>query len=120
MVLDRSGLDSLAKRIGPDALRAILANAATDLAHHGELTAKATTPQVTGNARRSTVSDVVSEEKRVMGRYPYLNWLDKGEDGRGRKMRSRPGGYQIRSRTRDEVRAMARAILAKALKDGPG
>ena len=109
---DTAALEKALAGLSQDALREALAVAAGDLAMIGEARAKAVTPQVTGNARRSTVSDVTGQDKAVRGRYPYLNWLDTGEDSRGRKMRTRPGGYQIRRETLSEVQTKAKAVLA--------
>ena len=111
---DQGQLSKILARLSAKQLEAALDNAATDLAHKGEEVAKDTTPQVTGNARRSTVSDVTGRDKLVMGRYPYLNWLDTGKDSRGRMMQTRPGGYLIRRTTRAEVVRLAQKAMERA------
>lgn len=115
---DPGALDRVLRFLTPDRYDDALDMAATDLAHHGEAVAKGVTPQVTGHARRSTGSDVEERGvKRVKGSYPYLDWLDTGEDSRGRRMQTRPGGYQIRRTTRDEVVRKAGAAVEAAIKE---
>lgn len=111
---DPKQLAELERLLDPAEFNVILDEIATDAAHEGEASASENTPVVTGNARRSTVSDVRHADKLVEGRYPYLDWLDTGRDRRGRQMRSRPEGYQIRRRTREDVEAAVPQLFDKA------
>lgn len=111
---DPKQLADLDRKLDPRLYHEVLDIAGTDAAHVGEAAASDATPVVTGNARRSTVSDVRKADKVVEGRYPYFDWLDKGRDRRGREMRSRPDGYQIRRRAREQVAAAAPELLDRA------
>lgn len=79
----------------------------------GDRAAKKATPVETGHARRSTVAD--TRRLVLEGRYPYLDWLDTGEDSRGRVMSGwRRGGYQIRKHTQDQVNAELPNLIDRA------
>lgn len=111
---DKAALAALAAKLQPAAYAEALSNAATDLMLIAERAAKEATPVVTGNARRSTVSDNISETARlVVGRYPYARWLDSGTDSRGREMKTKPGGYQIKKAAMDAAVQAAPARLDK-------
>lgn len=108
--IDPKEIAGLQKALDAGHGREMLDNARTDILHVAEGAAKDATPYVTGHARRSTVTAA----HKVVGRYPYLDWLDKGEDTRGRKMQTRPGGYRIRAAARSAAEAAAPAALDKA------
>lgn len=110
---DRDQLAALFASLTPEQCAQALDNAATDLVHIAERAIKEATPQVTGNARRATVSDLDEHAKQVVGRYPYARWLDTGTDSRGRVMRTRPGGYQLKRAGMDAAKAQAPAVLDK-------
>lgn len=110
---DPASLADLGRRAKAAATADVLTTAAIDLARVGEAAAQEATPQVTGNARRSTVSVVDRQPTLVVGRYPYLRWLDTGTDGRGRKMRTRDGGYRIKARAMAAAKAAAPGVLDK-------
>lgn len=117
---DQGQLDALFAKLSPEQTAVALDNAATDLAHLAERAIKEATPQVTGNARRATVSDVDGNVHQVVGRYPYVNWLDTGTDSRGRLMKTRPGGYQLRRAGMDAAKAQAPAVLDKCAREIAG
>lgn len=117
---DAASLADLKRTVGPALYEKAVANLNKDAIHVADAAAKKATPGSgkgptgiprTGHARRSTMSD--ANRGVVEGRYPYVNWLDKGEDSRGRRMLSRPGGYQIRRQTREAVVAAIPALLDK-------
>ena len=111
---DPGQLAALKKALDPKRYADFLDATGTDLAHIGEGAAKEATPVVTGHARRETTSDVKPPEKVVEAHYPYFNWLDAGVDSRGRQMKTRPGGYQIRARAMDAAVAAAPTVLDRA------
>lgn len=100
---DRAQLAALKRTVGPALYEKAVDKVLVDATHLGEGAAKEETPVRTGHARRSSVSDAKAHEVRA--RYPYFEWLDTGEDRAGRKMASRPGGYQISRQTRAKVEA---------------
>lgn len=79
---------------------------------HADREAKKLTPVRSGHARRSTVAD--TRRLVLEGRYPYLDWLDKGEDERGRVMRTPRGGYQIRAKTKEATLAALPEYIDRA------
>lgn len=113
-------MEALERLVDPGRFLDALDEAASELALLAERTAKEATPQVTGNARRTTVSKVDGKDKAVLGRYPYLGWLDTGKDERGRKMQTRPGGYRIRSQTMDAARRAAPGVLDRVGREALG
>lgn len=115
ITVDQGVLDGIRRWATSDAEYAdILDRLTTDMIHVAEGAAKEVTPVVTGHARRSMQSDVSAPDKVLEAHYPYYHWLDKGEDTRGRKMLSRPGGYGIGQAAKQAAEAAAPQLLDKA------
>lgn len=119
-----ASLDRIKEIIGPDRYVAALDLAADNLTGVGGTAAAAATPgqgegitPATGAARSKTVPRIQGRERAVVAGYPYARWLDTGTDSRGRVMRSRPGGYQIKAATMKAVREGAAQALAKAARE---
>lgn len=108
---DPSGMDRIRAVLRPADYVDLLDKAGTDLAHVGEGAAMEATPQVTGNARRNTAA---TPSRTVVGRYPYVGWLNDGKDSRGRTMKTRAGGYQMSKAAMAAAQAAAPAALDKA------
>ena len=94
-------LENLRAKLGPELYREGIGRAITDLVHLAEGEIKARTPFVTGNLRRSERSDVTgaTRERDPEGRLAtvavYAWWIETGEDRRGRRMKTMPGGYRM-------------------------
>lgn len=110
---DAMQLAEVKYRVGTDALyKTALKNLQKDAILVGDAAAKRATPVVQGHARRSTAADMSRME--VVGRYPYLDWLDIGKDSRGREIRNPRGGYKIREFAVDAVKDAIPALLDRA------
>ena len=116
--------DSLARvkaRLNAKQFDEALRIAALDLVHQGTTAAVGATPSrgmgvtpATGYAASQTVENIEGGRFDVVARYPYARWLDTGTDSRGRVMKSRPGGYQIKSATMKATKAAALVALQRA------
>lgn len=110
---DQWQLAELKYLAGSDKLYAkALSNLQRDATLVGDAAAKRATPVDTGHARRQTAAD--TRRMEVVGRYPYLDWLDTGKDDSGREIRNPRGGYQIRSFAREAVEDAMPALFDKA------
>ena len=94
-------LRDVLSKLEPDQYRLALADVFTDSALVLEGEVKKKTPVVTGNLRRSIVSDVRSADRwpdpevRVLSREEYANWVETGERRDGARMRSPSGGHRM-------------------------
>ena len=111
----------LKARLNPAQYTEVLEIAALDLAHQGTTAAVGATPSrgmgvtpATGYAASQTVEAIDNGRFDVVARYPYARWLDTGTDSRGRVMKSRPGGYQIKAATMKAAKAAAVVALQRA------
>ena len=112
--LDEAKLREILGAIGGDEAEVALDGAATDLAYIALDATMAATPVVTGTARRQTVAEVAKARHAVVGSYPYARWLDSGTDSRGRAMKTKPGGYQLKAAAMKAAVDAAPAVLDKA------
>lgn len=101
VTFDRAQLARLQSKLDPKVYRELIRDALIDAAHIAEGEIKDRTPVVSGNLRRSFQPDYraagrfPNAEARIESRAVYAGWVETGEDSRGRKMRTRPGGYRM-------------------------
>ena len=97
-------MESLRAKLGPELYREGIGRAITDLVHLAEGEIKGRTPFVTGNLRRSIMSDVADamREAGPEGRVAadetiavYAWWIETGENRKGHRMKTKPGGYRM-------------------------
>lgn len=112
--LDEAKLREILGAIGGAEAEVALDGAATDLTYIALDATMGVTPVVTGTARRQTVAEVAKARHAVVGSYPYARWLDSGTDSRGRAMKTRPGGYQLKAAAMKAAVDAAPAVLDKA------
>jgi len=109
---DSAELAKAREMMGPKLFEKAMADVRKSAILAGDAAAKRATPYDLGHAKRSTVADL--SRMTVEGRYPYLDWLDTGEDGTGRRIRDPRGGYRIREFTRDVVNDALPVLMDKA------
>ncbi len=112
--IDEAVLARIEKGLDKGAAEKALDDAATDLTYIALDATMAATPVVTGTARRQTVAEVAKARHAVVGSYPYARWLDSGTDSRGRAMKTKPGGYQLKAAAMKAAVDAAPAVLDKA------
>ena len=122
---DKASLDRLRDKLSQEQMAEALSLAARGVVAAGLRAAQETTPNAgqgvtpaTGYAESRTLAEVDPGAGRyvVAARYPYARWLDTGKDSRGRVMKSRPGGYQIKRQTMARAKVEAKKAIGVAIR----
>ena len=123
---DERELADLLDKLSPDLYEEAVTAGVIDTAHTAQAEIVTRTPRITGTAQRSWRTD-----ERKAKRYPnpeavvdsnlvYIWWLETGKDSRGRKMRTRPGGYRMRDEGQAATEQKVPQILDNVVREIEG